>query len=223
MFFKSNLKQIFFLSLLTLIYCKNWSETKFSLLNEGCKNEETSKIHVLHNEAQNHVESIGVVSLREGYNGSKIILYNEDGSIWKSFIMTDDFEDKSIIPFALKSEDRLLVFQLYNSNSLYYQVKVDENKNLFKFIKKTDKNFIFEPWEMHILKVFSIDFNPKLNPPKAEPFDYSNTKPYDKEQFYHPIKVKNEWLLIKDDDENESWIKWKDTKGALIVILYYSA
>ena len=223
MFFKSNKKQICFIFLLTLVSCKNWGETNNSFLLNNHKKEDTAKINILLKEVPKQAESIGSVSLREGYNGSKIILYNEDGSVWKSFIMTDNFEDKSIIPFALKSDDRLLVFQMYDSSDLFYVVKVDEKKNLFKFIKKADKNFIYEPWEKHILKVFSVDFDYKLNPPKEEPFDNSKTKPYDKEQFYHPVKVKDEWLMIKDDDDKESWIKWKDNKGTLVVTLYYSA
>jgi hypothetical protein len=223
MLFKSNKKQICFIFLLTLVSCKNWGETNSSFLLNNHKKEDTAKINILLKEVPKQAESIGSVCLREGYNGSKIILYNEDGSVWKSFIMTDNFEDKSIAPFALKSDDRLLVFQMYDSSDLFYVVKVDEKKNLFKFIKKADKNFIYEPWEKHILKVFSVDFDYKLNPPKEEPFDNSKTKPYDKEQFYHPVKVKDEWLMIKDDDDKESWIKWKDNKGTLVVTLYYSA
>lgn len=223
MFFKSNNKQVCILFLLTLLSCKNWAENNNSFFYENCKKENAFKKNVLFNEVTKQTESIGVVSLREGYRGSKIILYNEDGSIWKSFIMTDNFENKSIVPFALKSDDRLLVFQVYSSNDSFYVVKVDEKKNLFKFIKKTDKTFIYEPWEKHILKVFSVDFNYKFNPLKEEPSDNSKVKQYDKEQFYHPVKVKNEWLMIKDDDDKESWIKWKNNKGALIVTLYYSA
>jgi hypothetical protein len=205
------------------------------MISVSCKgqNDDGEKVHISHKSEKNtYIEknknvsrdkSIGVFSLREGYRDTKIILYNQDGSIWKLFVVTDNFKDNKIKPFALKADDRLLVFQAFDSTDSFNKVKVDENKNLYKFIKKSDKTFVFESWEKHILKVFSVDFDYKTNPPKEEPSDNSKDKTYNREQFYHPIKVKDEWLMIKDDDDNESWIKWKDKTGDLILLLYYSA
>ncbi len=231
MIFKHNKSQLFFITFFSFVSCKNLNDNNnkiivnnnnsFSVDNNEVKNK--VKGNILKKEVLKREESIGVVSLKEGYNNAKIRLYDETGLVWKSFIITDDFEDKNIVPFAFKSDDRLLVFQVFDKNDLFYKVKVNENKNLFKFIRKDDKDFVYEPWEKHILKVFSVEFDYKLNPQREEPIDNSKTKSYDKEQFYHPVKVKDEWLMIRDDDDNESWIKWKDNKGSLIILLYYSA
>lgn len=229
--FKFYKQQLFFLIFFTLISCKNWSENNEKIIavkdssfsKKDCEDKDAIRVSIKNKDTLKQNTSMGVVSLKEGYNDTKIIIYNDDGSIWKSFIITDNFEDSNIVPFALKSDDRLLVFQMYNSNNLFYVVKVDEKKNLFKFIKKADKTFIYEPWDKHILKVFSVDFDHKTNPLREKPFDNSKIKLYDQEQFYHPVKVENEWLMIKDDDDKKNWIKWKDSKGSLIITLYYSA
>lgn len=229
MIFKFNKVQIFLMIFFTLISCKdlNGNNEKFTVKKDSFFTKKDSKdvIETKNNKEQTlkQKNSIGVLSLKEGYNDAKIILYNRDGTIWKSFIITDSFEDNQIIPFALKSDDRLLVFQVFDVTDLFYLVKVDERKNLFKFIKKSDNSFVYELWEKHILKVFSVDFDYKLNPQRQEPDNDSKKCSYDKEQFYHPIKVKNEWLMIKDDDDNESWIKWKNNTGSLLITLYYSA
>lgn len=227
MCYKNNKLPILFLMFLISFSCNcqhtNSEKTPSSNYKNSKKNKNVHKIENRKSEFHKENESIGVVALREDYGNTEIKLYNENGSVWKSFIVTDNFKGNGINPFVLKSDDRLLVFEVFDVNNLFYVVKVDENRNLFKFVKKSDTNFIYESWEKHILKVFAVDFDYKSNPLKEKPFDNSKTKTYDNEQFYHPVKIKDEWLMVKDDNDDDSWIKWKDSEGKLIITLYYSA
>jgi hypothetical protein len=168
-------------------------------------------------------KSIGVIVLNEQLVDSVIFIYNEDGTLWKQFILSDDFKDKEVKPFVIKPDDLLLVFQVYGINEQKYKVKVNENTDIFKYIKIKCKTFRFEKWENHILKAFSIDFDPETNPLRVNPDEFSKTRPFKDEQFYHPIKTLGNWLLIRDDEENEHWIKWKDGNDTLLIFLYYSA
>jgi len=49
----------------------------------------------------------------------------------------------------------------------FYKVIVDEGSGLIKYIKKRDSNFLFEPWEKHVLKTSSVDLM-KNNPIRAK-------------------------------------------------------
>lgn len=170
---------------------------------------------------ENNVD--GVVVLREDYPKGMLKIYNADGSVWKSFQITDGFQNENLSPLALKPENSLLVFRCIGKKDGMYAVVVDENKSIIKYISQSETSFNYESWEKHILKVFSIDFDYKKNPIRQNPSEKSTILLYNKEEFYHPVKVQKEWLMIKDDNEKKGWIKWKDAKGDLIITLYYDA
>jgi hypothetical protein len=169
------------------------------------------------------LDSINVVSLKEDYSNGIIDIYNSNGQIWKSFELTDSFMSKQIIPYALKAEDRILVFRCVGRKDGIYAIIVDENKKIIKYIKDKIPYFTYDKWQTHIFKVFSVDFDNKINPLKKEPLMNSVILPRDEEQFYHPVEIKGNWLKVKDDDEKSGWIKWVDDKGQLLITLYYEA
>lgn len=165
----------------------------------------------------------GVLALREDYPKGMLKIYNADGSVWKSFRITDSFQSEDLSPLALKPENSLLVFRCIGKKHGMYAVVVDENKSIIKYISQSETSFKYEPWQQHILKVFSVDFDSKKNPIRQDPSEKSKLLLYNKEEFYHPVKVQKEWLMIKDDNEKNGWIKWKDANGHLIITLYYDA
>jgi hypothetical protein len=208
------MNHLFVIIILLSLSCQKQSKDK-----EGTNN----KNNTIKENKEKRITQIdsGVVVLRESYENGLLSLYNKDGSKWKSFELTDNFNDKSIHPYALKPENALMVFRCVTKSALFYEVIVDENST--KFIKKSDKNFHFETWEQHIINVFSVDFDYLKNPIKVNPINDAKELSFDKEQFYHPIKINGDWLMIKDDDEKTGWIKWKNNKGQLILTLYYDA
>jgi len=146
----------------------------------------------------------------------------------KSFKLSEDFYDKGIMdkdiqPYSIKLENSLIVFECIGKKDDFYSVIVNKNNELIKYIKVSDPIYKFEKWEDHILHVFAIDFNHEGNLIREQPNDSSKEIPYDKDQFYHPVEVKGDWLMIKDDTEKKGWIRWKDKEGKIDIILYYEA
>ena len=106
----------------------------------------------------------GVIVLKESYQNSVLSIYNSNGTIWHSFKLTDNFKNNFMQPEAIKADDRILVFNCIGENESYYLVYVSRSPRLIKYIKKRDKDFIFQSWQKRILNVFSIDFDPQYNP-----------------------------------------------------------
>lgn len=196
--------------------------------SEGISSQMDSQSEIKHPDTVYQItntalDSINVVALKEDYSKGAIQLYNQDGTIWKTFEVTDDFSDNSIVPSAIKPEDRIMVFIVVGRKNNLYSIIVNEDKNIVKYIKPNNPYFNYETWQQHIIKAFSVDFSPTTNPIKAEPSNTEKTLPFDKEQFYHPVEVKGDWLKVKDDDDREGWIKWRNAKGELLVQIYYEA
>ena len=162
--------------------------------------------------------------LKNSYNSEqKLVVYNFDGSTWKSFNYNDSFSDNQINPYGFKPETRLLVFKCLKKKDGYFYIIVDEEKNSIKYIKEADKNFEYQTPEEHILSVFSVEFDDILNPLRLNHDDKSEISPTDKNSFYYPIKIEGNWLLVEDDKKQNFWIKWYDEKGNIILKLYYDA
>ncbi|WP_259017205.1 hypothetical protein [Emticicia fluvialis] len=207
------------INLLMLFSCTDTSKQTDS------KNKKSiiAKPQINTNEKAMKLDSINVVSLSENYPEELIELYNADGSIWKSFKFDDDFADKDLRPFSIKTENSVLVFRCVGRKGEYYEVVVNENKKDVKYIKADVKYFNYETWQEHIVKLFSVDFDQKTNPIRKEPKKNTGIIPYDAEQFYHPIEIRGNWLKISDDKDKTGWIQWMDDKDNLLLQFYYEA
>lgn len=167
--------------------------------------------------------SLGVLTLKGNYKNTPIEILNSDKTVWYKFVLSDNFKTTKISPFAIKADDVLLVFRIVGQTNDSYKIIINETTTEIKFISKHNKNFEYQSWERHLLTVFSIDFEYNNNPLRSSPNINAHKLKYDRNQFYHPIKVKNEWIQVEDDNSNRFWLKWKDNKGNLIITLYYSA
>ena len=126
-------------------------------------------------------------------------------------------------PYYLKGENRDLVFRCIGEDDKFFFVICDEIRNIEKYIQKKDTKFEHETTEKHILSVFSIGFDSITNPLLYDSNEYSKKGLYDKNQFYYPVKIKMNWLLVRDDNDIEYWIKWKNKDGKVIIELFYDA
>lgn len=163
------------------------------------------------------LDSINVIALNESYNQEPIELYNIDGSLWKSFKLTDDFKDTSL-NIITKSDYSLLIFECIGRKASYYAIR---GNNQTKYIKANLKYFDYDTWEKHIVKVTSVDFDPKKNPIRTDATIQSKIISYNNEEIYSPVEVKGKWLKIIDNKENIGWIQWVDNNGNLLVSLTY--
>ena len=187
------------------------------------RSNSNAKSHIDSNIKAAQLDSINVVALSENYILESIELYNADGSLWKSFKFDDDFVDKDLKPFSIKSESLNLVFRCLGRKGEYYEVVVNEDKNDIKYIKAGIKYFNYQTWKEHIVKLFAVDFDEKTNPIRKEPKENAAIISYDGVEFYHPIEIKGNWLKISDDNDKIGWIQWIDKKDNLLLQFYYEA
>jgi len=171
--------------------------------------------------------SIGVVTISDDYDNSDHIieLLNDDGSVWNSINLYDDWkpiEDFIIIGF----HPDYFLFKVKCKSKLdkYYEVVVNEETGLSKRLLISSK-LKLQTWEEYVLDVFTIGFNISENPVLDKINGAPVTKSPIKNQFLFPKEVKGEWMRIIWTDSNyptdnsinySGWIKWK--KGNQIII-----
>ena len=204
---------------LCMLSCKDKKATKLS------KPDSNKEKYVMSpTEKKDEKEDKGFIVLKNTYQQKDWLkLYNEDHSEWKSFQLTDTFNDDDIIPYMIKPDYSLLIFKFLGKENGFYKVLVNENENTIKYIKESDPQFLYQTVEEHILSVFSVGFNEKENPLRTAPDNKASSQPLDDDSFYYPVKITGNWLMVRDDHEKNFWVKWCDEKGHLILELYYDA
>lgn len=169
-------------------------------------------------------DNYSLLVLRDDYiKNNFITIYNEDNSIWKSFKFDDLFSDKEFEPYAINPENNLLVFKVVNKENDFYEIIVNETTNNKKYIKISNPNFRYLTLSDFVLTVAFVDINPKTNSLYQKPNEKSKQLIYNKNEFYRPIKISNNWLMIEDSDNQIYWVKWIDEKGELIIDLLFDA
>jgi hypothetical protein len=182
--------------------------------------------------------SLGVVSLNEkGYGKDKFIhIYNQDGGIWYRFTYYYDGSDgkfeyanENFNPFAFHPDYFVLALKCVGEDENRYEVIVNEEKGLKKFVRKDDATLKFETWEKHILKTFAVDFDREQNPLRETPEGQVKDFVLPKEATFHPVEVNGEWLKIRWDSSKKAvkndkfgWVKWKENNKILIELFYFS-
>ena len=172
--------------------------------------------------------TIGLLVANVGNKVSQpLSILNKDGSLWNQVAFEGNQKSKlaSLIPFAKDEDTYLLAFRCLRKADGYYQVIVDENKKVIKYVKVNDEFFIFQTWQNYITGCFSVDFDPNNNPIKSGLSVDTKVISYDSDEFYLPVKIQGDWLQIKWGTENNwsyGWIQWKKN-GALIIELFNNA
>jgi hypothetical protein len=187
----------------------------------GCQSDGSGKENKEAVIQSKKLDSINVISLKDDYSKGLIRLYNQDASLWKSFKMDDNFSDDQINPMAMEGESNILVFRVVGRSDNFYSVIVNEDNGLIKLIEPNNKFFAYETWQDHIVNAFSVEFLPKTNPLRENPSENSRTLLFEEEQFYHPMEIKGDWLRVRDEQDKEGWIKWRNEKGELLVEIFY--
>jgi hypothetical protein len=112
-----------------------------------------------------------------------------------------------------------------------FEVIINEETGLKKYVKANDPSLKFEKWENHILKVFSVGFNRKENPVLNVP--QGRVKKVSMPDVpFHPVEVRGEWLKVKWDVANgtenkgikydSGWVRWRKGERLLVELFYIS-
>lgn len=184
-------------------------------------------------------DTLGVVTLnksRDGRGGKDdfIRIYNEDGSLWHKFtfygndtlpLTNDDFS-----PISFHQDYFVLALKCAAKSEKYFEVVVNEETGVKKYVRVDDPVLKFQTWEEHILQVFAVDFNWDENPPLGKPGGNVKNVSFSKEVTFRPVAVEGEWLKVrwdgikqtgeKNKNDNTGWVKWKKD-GFILVELYY--
>jgi len=188
--------------------------------------------------------SIGVITLNDKRQSSSkdiIRLFNKDGSLWYAFSLYDDSDVKfdgsntDFSPLAFHQDHFLLVLKCIGSVEDQYEVVVNENSGLRKFVKKDDPLFKFQTWEEHILNLFAVGVNESRNPVLSKP-DTGERIQVPKGVNFYPDRIDGAWLRIRwDESESEEanntnrkqsirygWVRWKDGNNIIIERFYFA-
>jgi len=181
--------------------------------------------------------TIGLVVLSDNYEkGDFVEIYNEDGSLWHKLThyyddSDGDFEyaNENFRPFAFHPDYFVLALKCVGKKGNRYEVIVNEEKNLKKYVKANAKVLKFETWEQHLLRLFAVGFNEKENPMLEVPQGQAK-KILKTDATFHPVEVRGEWLKVKWDTTTETqtkeaeqdfgWLRWKKD-GKLLIELFH--
>ena len=189
---------------------------------------------------------IGILELYQPQNDDKIIIYNEDGSIWMDFDFS--YEDKfrnqgksefsmsdikelynwqdDFKPYKFNIDYFLLLFKCLSYDGKRYSVIVNDQKNLIKYI---DAGNIWKlrDWNDHVVnKVASIGIEFDDIKIKSKPDNQSDDIAFDVDKLdpaIDPVEIKDEWMKIRfwqSDKELYGWIKWKEGNQILVSLWY---
>jgi len=247
--------KIFFLAVLLLVNCTNQNEILKSDTNAVPDSKQEIASPSIEINPQLAVEKVsdakkyetsldntkGLLTLSEEYKKPYdfIRFYNADGSLWYEFTFYYDdsdgkyeYENDNFRPFSFHPDYFTLALKLIGEKSNYYEVVVNEETKLKKYVKKNDKNLKFETWENHILKTFAIEFNQKENSIRETPNGTLKKVDLSKIERFGAVEFKGEWLKINWDTEKNTdsdskktdfgWIKWKEGENLLIDWFYFA-
>lgn len=209
------------------VFKENSNKTNSQSMQQGEKTQETT----LEN-------SLGVISLNEkGYGKDKFInIYNQDGSLWYKFTFyyndSDgkfEYANENFKPFAFHPDYFVLALKCVSEDESRYEVIVNEETGLKKFVRKDDPTLKFETWEEHIPKAFAVGFNQEENPLRETPEGKVKAIDLPKEATFHPVEIKGEWLKVswsnsKKAEKNNKfgWVRWRENNKILVELFYLS-
>lgn len=114
---------------------------------------------------QNIQNTLGVIVRSKSYGEHDFIkIYNADGSLWYKFTFYYDekngrfpSQNDSFRPFTFHPSYFLLALKCVRKIKDRYEVIVNEETGLKKYVLASDTSLSFETWGQHILKVLSVD------------------------------------------------------------------
>lgn len=205
-----------------------------STVNKSLSNNIQEELQIRETDIDSIKNTKGLIVLSNRYGKNDFIrFYNEDGSLWYEFTFYYDdsdgkfeYENENFAPFSFHPDYFSLALRCVGEDESRFEVIVNEETGLKKFVRKADKTLKFETLENHILKTFAIDFNRTENPLRKIPEGEIKVVDLPKEITFHPVEVKGEWLKVRWDntkkDTDFGWIKWKENDKILIELFYFA-
>lgn len=185
--------------------------------------------------------NLGLITLSDKYpsfdekrdKSDFIRFYNEDGSLWYEFTFYYDdsdgkfeYQNDNFRAFSFHPDYSLISLRCVGEDKNRYEVIVNEETGLKKYVKKNDENLRLESWEDHILNTFSIDLKKAKNK-VFETLDGKELKPdFERIERFEAVEIKDDWLKVKWEIPNKKeefelgWVRWKKDDIVLIDWFY---
>ena len=177
-------------------------------------------------------DSKGLIVLNEKYGKDDTIrIFNDDGSLWYEFTYYYEdrggkFNEKSdFAPFSFHPDYFTLGLICVGEDKDRYEVVVNNELGIRKFVKKDDRSLELQTWEQHVSEAFAVRFDFGTNPVYAEPSKAAKRLSLPADDTFHPVQVTGEWLKIRWADESTTgsgWIKWRENDRLLIELYYFA-
>lgn len=183
----------------------------------------------------------GLVVLGEGYDKQNDLIrfYNADSSQWYQFTFyyddsDGDFEYKNndFRPYSFHPDYFKLAMKLIGETADYYEILVNEESGLKKYVKKSNKTLKFESWQDHILNTFAVEFDKTTNPLMNSPDGVPRSDDLSSVDRYAADKFEGDWLRVKlvkkNNPQNDTvstdsaWIRWRKDDLLLIEWVYFA-
>jgi hypothetical protein len=206
-------------------------------VNENLVDTSAQKEQTVQADKTSIKDTRGLIVLSDHYDKNDFVrFYNEDGSLWYEFTFYYDdsdgkfeHENENFKPFAFHPDYFLLALKCVGENETRYEVIVNEETGLKKFVRKDIPALKLVTWEEHITKAFAISFNQEKNPLREIPKGKVKNTDLPKEVTFHPIEIKGDWLKVRWDSSKKAknevefgWVKWKENNNLLIELFYFS-
>lgn len=221
------MKSFGFLTLFIILFlffnCENNNKNVQQTIDTGAIDGDNNAIKI--------ENSTGIISLSEEYSEQDTIkIYNEDGTLWYkfSYFYDDsdgqyDFYNKNFSPFAFHPDYFVLALKVSGIEKNRYEVIVNENTKLKKFVAKDEPFLEYENWKDYVLSVYAVRFDAERNPLRSEANNQGTQIPFLPDIFYRPNQINGNWLQVTWQEKDQSkyaWIKWKDKNSLLIEIFH---
>lgn len=178
----------------------------------------------------------GLIVLSGRYGKRDYIrFYNEDGTLWYEFTFYyatagGKFEsNEDFLPFAFHPDYFSLALKCVAEDKSRYEVIVNEETGLKKFVKKDDAALKFQSWDDHIKGAFAVKFNQAENPLRESPAGKVKNADLREDVTFHPVQVNGEWLKVRwggsqqpKKDTGSGWVKWRDNDQILVELFYFA-
>jgi hypothetical protein len=122
--------------------------------------------------------------------------------------------------------------RLNGEDSKYYEVIVNEETLLTKYVRKSDSWYRVVTWQDHILDTFAIDFDKSKNPIRETPDGKIKEMGALKVARFAARSFDGDWLKVEwdvsgsehhDDLRKDSgWIRWRESNRLLIGWSYFA-
>ena len=179
-------------------------------------------------------DAVGVVVLGGRDSRDKFIhLYNEDGSLWHKFSFYDDAASPArddFTPLSFHPDYFVLALKCVGQSGERFEVVVNEESGLKKYVRADDRALKFQTWEEHLLQVTAVDFDRQDNPLLAEPGGAAKSTSFPKGATFRPVEMRGDWLRVRASDQgreggtavNDGWIRWRKDGTLLVELFYFS-